>query len=511
MLTDIPATTLTNMDCNKDPKIPNFSAKISETDEITKSSMIQNLELSWNEICVKIKQSKNCLNKNKKTNVKELLSNVSGSIASGNSLAIIGGSGAGKTTFLNYLSQKINSKNMICSGTLKLNGIEVFHSENQTFSENKLPFLNKNQYISGSEFETITAYVTQDDILETTMTPLETLLFTGKLKLDMSQREIEEKVASLIQLLNLTSCQNTIIGDVMKRGISGGERKRTSIAVELIKDPDIIFLDEPTTGLDSFNAYETIENICKFTKANKKIAIFTIHQPSSEVFKLLNYIFILADGKTVYYGKNLSIIDYFKTELMLTIPQNYNPFEYFIEVTNYEIMNNIHLTELQNIKAYKDIFSSVDHSNDISLQKGFSEYIQLLSDIHAKRKKIIFDEKQREYFAISVDSNDYKPMTEKVDKEFAAYEKAENRNQETLKPMLSHEDMQIIHYNLKTLIIKNKKTKEFLYELSLLMAKNIICIFRNDRILFFKIIQGLIQGIILSFLFKNVMICYIFT
>ncbi len=225
-------------------------------------------------------------------------------------LAIIGASGAGKTTLLNFLSGKTESPNLTKQGEILLN----------------------NQPISPHIYDVITSYVMQDDVLEQTMTPLEILLFTAKMKLNLPLEEIEKRVQKMIYDLNLYKCRNTRIGNEIERGVSGGERKRTSIAVELISDPKIIFLDEPTTGLDSFNAYQLINNLNNLALEENKLIIFTIHQPSSEIYELLDKLLILANGKTVFFGDKNEAYTMFNIN-QLPVPNSYNPFEYFLEIT----------------------------------------------------------------------------------------------------------------------------------------------------------------------------------
>lgn len=124
---------------------------------------------------------------------------MNGSVYSGETLAIMGSSGSGKTTFLNVLSGKLESKNMRFQGEIELN----------------------HKSISSIEFDKITSFVTQCDQLEAYMTPLEILLFYAKIKLTLNTQEIEQKVRKIISQLNLFKCRNSLIGDHIHRGISG--------------------------------------------------------------------------------------------------------------------------------------------------------------------------------------------------------------------------------------------------------------------------------------------------
>jgi ATP-binding cassette, subfamily G (WHITE), eye pigment precursor transporter len=184
--------------------------------------------------------------------------------------------GAGKTTLLNYLSDKDPSRNLRKKGIVTINEI----------SRDKVDYF---QYL---------AYVQQDDILFQTLTVRECLTFAARMRLPKSVNH-EERVNKLIESLKLEKAQNTKIGGSMVKGVSGGERKRTSIGVELITDPSLIFLDEPTTGLDSFTAY-TVVQLLKELAISGRTVIATIHQPNSETFDLFDQLMLLADGRTIY-------------------------------------------------------------------------------------------------------------------------------------------------------------------------------------------------------------------
>ncbi len=119
--------------------------------------------------------------------------------------------------------------------------------------------MNDTTKLDQKVFGRFSTYVMQDDIIFPYFTVREALTFAARLRLKISEAEQDIKVESLIKDLGLDKCADTIVGSVLKKTISGGERKRTAIGVELITDPSVILLDEPTSGLDSFMA----QTICR--------------------------------------------------------------------------------------------------------------------------------------------------------------------------------------------------------------------------------------------------------
>lgn len=138
-----------------------------------------------------------------------------------------------------------------------------------------------------------------------------------------------------IRSLNLYNVKDTIIGNQTVRGISGGERKRTSIAKEIIYEPKILFVDEPTSGLDSFQAAMVVQNLKEMAKENR-IIITVIHQPSSQMYQLFDNLMLLAQGRVIYFGKASRAMEYF-TRLGYQVPVFFNPGDFFVDVISCDI------------------------------------------------------------------------------------------------------------------------------------------------------------------------------
>jgi ABC-type multidrug transport system ATPase subunit/ABC-type multidrug transport system permease subunit len=231
-------------------------------------------------------------------NNKVILNNQNGLVNSGEFLSILGCSGSGKTTLLNILSGRLNFKNITITGQILYNNTNIKH-------------LGKN-----------VAYVMQRDYLLENLTVTESLCFLKKLS-GNNRYNIE----TLINTLLLSECQKTPV-----RLLSGGEKKRLAIALELIQRPRILFLDEPTSGLDSFTAFTVINSLKSFASNNNLIIIATLHQPSSELYNLIDKLIIINKGHLIYNGYQSNAINYFN-KLGYNCPYNYNPADYFITLS----------------------------------------------------------------------------------------------------------------------------------------------------------------------------------
>ena len=238
-----------------------------------------------------------------------ILTNAHGSVRPGEFLAVMGPSGAGKTTLLNCLCNRPQKNTRIEGGSILLN----------------------NTPISSVPYSSMIGFVPQDDILFSSMTPREILTFAGTLTLNMSKSQLSSHVDQIISDLGLSACADTIVGGQLVRGLSGGEKKRTSVGIELISNPLVLFLDEPTTGLDSFIALSITQLIVSISKKYKRTVIATIHQPSSQIFECFDRLLLLSKGMTVFMGKAEKTIGFFE-ELGFPIPENYNPGDHCLNV-----------------------------------------------------------------------------------------------------------------------------------------------------------------------------------
>eukprot|EP01060_Flectonema_neradi_P039922 TRINITY_DN8957_c0_g1_i6.p1 TRINITY_DN8957_c0_g1~~TRINITY_DN8957_c0_g1_i6.p1 ORF type:complete len:652 (+),score=111.41 TRINITY_DN8957_c0_g1_i6:54-2009(+) len=246
--------------------------------------------------------------KKPKTFKKKILKKVDVNIEPHTLCSIMGSTGAGKTTLLNLLAGRIEAN----SGSVKVNG----KSYKDISIQKRL------------------GYVMQDDKLLPTQTVREALSFCAKLTLPESTTEDarEKRVTSIIKELGLQEVENSLIGSTIpgERGISGGERKRVSIGLVLIPDPDILLLDEPTTGLDSFTAESVIDTLSDLAACGRTV-ICTIHQPSSQVFSKFSQLVLMTQGSVIYSGRPDSSVEYFSS-IGYECPHYTNPPDFYMKL-----------------------------------------------------------------------------------------------------------------------------------------------------------------------------------
>ncbi|XP_052799742.1 uncharacterized protein LOC128231237 isoform X2 [Mya arenaria] len=212
------------------------------------------------------------------TKTNTILDDVTCTARSGAILAIMGPSGAGKTTLLNVIS----GRQKLTSGEITLSGVQF-----------------------GKQLRRRLGFVLQSDVLFSNLTLWETLYFTAMIRLpeSVSKEDKLQRLEEIIDALDIQKCRNTVIGDNFVRGLSGGEKKRASIASELLTDPDILLLDEPTSGLDSTIALSLINQLKGVASCYNKTVIVTIHQPSSQIYHLFDALLLLSHGQVAYFGE----------------------------------------------------------------------------------------------------------------------------------------------------------------------------------------------------------------
>lgn len=256
-----------------------------EDDDLEKIRRYKPMDLSFEQVRMELKLKK----KNGNGNNKRVLldGSIRGRCEPGRMLAIMGPSGSGKSTLLHALAGKVKySPKLSLQGKCYLNGREV---------QGMLP----------------AALIEQDVSFFPHMTVRETLEFRVNLLLGNSipKSQRHELVQELINELNLQKAADTIVGNSKIRGISGGERKRLSIACEMISSPSLILLDEPTSGLDSNQALQVVETLRDLADSGKTVVV-VIHQPNQHVFSLFDDLLLLSEGKQMYYGQVKQVRNY---------------------------------------------------------------------------------------------------------------------------------------------------------------------------------------------------------
>jgi len=217
------------------------------------------------------------------------LRDISFSETHGNLVGIMGASGAGKTTLLNVMAGMYKPSR----GSVKINGINV-HEESE-------------------QLEGVLGYIPQDDLLIEELTVYQNLYYSAKLTFnDKTEEEINHLVEKMLKQLGLWERKDLKVGTPLNKMISGGQRKRLNIALELIREPSILFVDEPTSGLSSRDAENVMELLSELSLKGKLIFV-VIHQPSADIYKMFDrMIFLDTGGYMVYYGNPVEAITYFK-------------------------------------------------------------------------------------------------------------------------------------------------------------------------------------------------------
>lgn len=333
-------------------------------------------------------------------NGRQILDGVQGGVHSGELMAIMGASGAGKTTFLDILARK--NKKGVSGGDFYVNG----------------------EQIPKVDFKSVIGFVDQDDYMLPTLTVYETILDSAKLRLpkDMSLPAKQRKVEDVMKQLGIVHIRDSIIGSEESngRGISGGEKRRVGIACELVTSPSILFLDEPTSGLDAYNAFNVIECLSNLVKSYNRTVIFTIHQPRSNIVALFDQIILLAKGRTVYSGPFAQCQEYFDN-MGYSCPPGFNIADYLVDLIQHvtsprtlmdDVVDVSHSmrSRSSSMRAVKSVDPSISMPDATANQHTSSFMDSSSQRLHARRRLSVRQQLEGQLFSRKK-SSDVRPRS----------------------------------------------------------------------------------------------------
>jgi ABC transport system ATP-binding/permease protein len=274
---------------------------------------------------------------------------------SGRLICIIGGSGSGKSTLLNLLNGNLKPKN----GKICINGYDI--------------------HVFKEELKGVIGYVPQDDLLIKELTVFENLYYNAKLCFsDFNETQLKGVVETALIDFDLVEARDLNVGDAFTTILSGGQRKRLNIALELIREPSILFIDEPTSGLSSADS-EKVINLLKRQTFKGKLVIANIHQPSSDIFKMLDKLLVMDQGgRIIFYGNPIDGISYFKRQAR------------FVDAEESECLNcgNINADQiLRTVEArVVDVNGRLTRKRKTSPQEWYNLYMQNI-DVNVRKIK----------------------------------------------------------------------------------------------------------------------------
>ncbi|KAI8051379.1 ABC-2 type transporter-domain-containing protein [Gilbertella persicaria] len=278
--------------------------QVATTDDQEMEAVSEGTTFSWHHIDYTVPV---------KGGTRQLLCDVGGIVKPGNLTALMGSSGAGKTTLLDVLARRKTIGKI--EGNIYLNGEKL-----------------------ADDFERITGYCEQMDVHNPAATVREALRFSAYLRqpAEVPKEEKDEYVEQILELLEMSKIGDALVGDLEQgQGISVEERKRLTIATELVGKPKLLFLDEPTSGLDAQSSYNIVRFIRKLADAGWPV-LCTIHQPSATLFEHFDHLLLLVrGGRTAYFGEigkdSRTMIEYFERNNGPKCSPNANPAEYILE------------------------------------------------------------------------------------------------------------------------------------------------------------------------------------
>ncbi|PVD26127.1 hypothetical protein C0Q70_13795 [Pomacea canaliculata] len=268
--------------------------------------------------------------------VKHVLQNVTLDLPAGQLIAVAGSSGSGKTSLLDIITFR-----------------------NEGYVTGKMAY--KGLHCTKDNMQKICSYVIQADRLLPNLTVLETLIYYAYLKLpgETKKSKLEETVESVISRMGLKGVADSRVGGAVVRGISGGERRRVTIAIQLLQEPDILLLDEPTTGLDSFTARHLVASLQQLARQGT-LVVLSLHQPRYDIVRMLDQTILMSKGQVVYSGTTSNLVPYF-TNLGHECPSYTNPMDRYMDIISVDHANSENrLNSAQRLQTLVEAYQASD-------------------------------------------------------------------------------------------------------------------------------------------------------
>lgn len=330
---------------------------------------------------------------------KKLLQNVNGLVDAGTVTALMGPSGSGKTTLLQVLARRTGNLS-----AFSINGSILYQGKPAT----------------NAILRQVSRFVEQEDFLIGLLTVKETVDFSVRMLGSSGSSGSTELVNEIIDLLGLSKQANTRVGTPLQKGLSGGQKRRLSVASQVVTRPLLLFLDEPTSGLDSKASFEMVQTLRHIAESQNVAVVASIHQPSTLTLNLFDNVMYLLEGQVTYFGTRVGAVEYFE-EAGFPIPPHYNPAEYILDLTNTDFASDgmdkrdavAKLVDIAQSQAPGDVFEDTarleEKENSHDLKDAFrksptNEVFNLLrrSFIKARRDYLAYHVRLAMYLCLAI-------------------------------------------------------------------------------------------------------------